>query len=276
MRLSDHDFLIWANFVTEFGENLRWPCGLRKSVSFVARELGINRQQFGRYVNNKSYPNTHNLIAICDYFNVQAADFELPHSEFSQKYRKVSLLKQGPAQRTLEFPLDAYFRQSPRLLERFRGDYLIYFNTKTWPDHYMIAFCRVFSREDATFFRYIIRGREPLLGNRILFKGGGQAAKFEHNVFIQSYSKPLAGPLVSEIILIRDWTHTDLLPSRMMSTHIDTNEILYKARLWRRLGLGTDLRAGLKASGLVRKTSPRVSTMIRDILEGPDFQVHTV
>lgn len=140
MRLSDHDFLIWANFMTEFGENLRWLCGLRKSVSFVARELGINRQQFGRYVNNKSYPDTHNLIAICDYFNVQAADFELPHSEFSQKYRKVSLLKQGPAQRTLEFPLDAYFRQSPRLLERFRGDYLIYFNTKTWPDHYMIAF----------------------------------------------------------------------------------------------------------------------------------------
>ena len=50
--------------MTEFGENLRWLCGLRKSVSFVARELGINRQQFGRYVNNKSYPNTHNLIAI--------------------------------------------------------------------------------------------------------------------------------------------------------------------------------------------------------------------
>ena len=51
--------------MTEFGKNLRWLCGLRRSVSFVARELGINRQQFGRYVNNKSYPNTHNLIAIC-------------------------------------------------------------------------------------------------------------------------------------------------------------------------------------------------------------------
>ena len=70
MRLSDHDFLIWANFTTEFGENLRWLCGLRESVSFVARELEINRQQFGCYVNNKSYPNTYNLIAICDYFNV--------------------------------------------------------------------------------------------------------------------------------------------------------------------------------------------------------------
>ena len=90
--------------------------------------------------------------------------------------------------------------------------------------------------------RYIIRGREPLLGNRILCKGGGQAAKFEHNVFIQSYSRPLAGSLVSEIISIRDWKHTEVLQSRMMSAHhIDTNEILYKARLWRRLGIGTDL-----------------------------------
>lgn len=172
--------------------------------------------------------------------------------------------------------MDAYFRQSPRALERFRRDYLIHFNAKTWPNHYMIAFCRVFAREDATFLRYIIRGREPLLGNRILFKGGGQAAKFEHNVFIQSYLRPLAGPLVSEIISIRDWKHTELLQSRMMSAHIDTNEILYKARLWRRLRIGIDLREGLKASGLVRKTSPRESTPIRDILDGPDFQVRTV
>ena len=132
------------------------------------------------------------------------------------------------------------------------------------------------SRENATFLRYIIRGREPLFGNRILFKGGGQAAKFEHNVFIQSYSKPLAGLLVSEIISVCDWKHTELLPSRKMSTHIDTNEILYKARLWRRLGMGTDLRDGLKASGLVRKHSPRVFTVIRDILDRPKFQVHTV
>ena len=176
--------------MTEFGENLPWLSGLRKSVSFVVRELGINRQQFGCNVNNKSYPNTHNLIAICDYFNVKAVDFELPQSEFSQKYRKAVLFKHAPRQRTLTFPMDAYFRQSPRALERFRRDYLIHFNAKTWPNHYIIAFCRVFAREDATFLRYIIRGREPLLGNRILFKGGGQAAKFEHNVFINSHSRP--------------------------------------------------------------------------------------
>ena len=82
--------------------------------------------------------------------------------------------------------------------------------------------------------------------------------------------------MVSEIISVREWKHTELLPSGMMSTHIDTNEILYEARLWRRLGIGTDLRDGLKASGLVRKNSPRISTVIRDILDGPEFQLHTV
>jgi len=134
-----------------------------------------------------------------------------------------------------------------------------------------------FQYEDlAKSLYYIIRGREPLLGNRILFKGGGQAAKFEHNVFIKSYSRPLAGPLVSGIISVLNWKHTEVLQSRMMSAHIDTNEILYQARLWRRLGISTDLREGLKASGLVRKTSPRVSTLIRDTLDGPDFQVRTV
>ena len=100
--------------MTEFGENLRWLCCLRKSVSFVARELGINRQQFGRHVNNKSHPNTHNLIAICDYFNLKAVDFELPHSEFSQKCHKAVLFKHALRQRTLMFPMDAYFCQSPR------------------------------------------------------------------------------------------------------------------------------------------------------------------
>jgi hypothetical protein len=65
--------------------------------------IGDKPSEFGRYVNNKSYPNTHNLIAICDYFNLKAVDFELPHSEFSQKYRKEVLFKHAPRQRTLTF-----------------------------------------------------------------------------------------------------------------------------------------------------------------------------
>ena len=99
----------------------------------------------------------------------------------------------------------------------------------------MIAFCRVVSRENATFLRYIIRGREPLLGNRILFKGGGKRRSLN---------------IMYLFNLIQN--------------------------LWRRLGIGTDLRDGLKASGLVRKNSPCISTVIRDILDGPEFQVHTV
>lgn len=55
-----------------FGANLRTLAEEYPSVSALARELGINRTQFNRYLNGESFPRPDVLARICAFFSVDA------------------------------------------------------------------------------------------------------------------------------------------------------------------------------------------------------------
>ena len=50
------------------GANLRKLCSLHKSVAEVSRKLGINRQQFNKYLSGDAIPSLRNLRRITDFF----------------------------------------------------------------------------------------------------------------------------------------------------------------------------------------------------------------
>lgn len=50
--------------------NLRAACKGKGSISQICREIGINRQQFNKYLAGKSLPSSHNMRAICGYFGL--------------------------------------------------------------------------------------------------------------------------------------------------------------------------------------------------------------
>ena len=66
----------------DLARNLAHLCAPQKSISHVCRELGINRQQFGRYLTGANRPSMHNLSRICRYFSVSIDDVVLPHDAF--------------------------------------------------------------------------------------------------------------------------------------------------------------------------------------------------
>ena len=53
-----------------FGAHLRALCAQKASASHVARELGINRQQFARYLNGTSIPRAGLIDQIAKYFDI--------------------------------------------------------------------------------------------------------------------------------------------------------------------------------------------------------------
>lgn len=55
-----------------FGANLRQLAETYPSVSALARQLGINRTQFNRYLSGESFPRPDILARICDFFEVDA------------------------------------------------------------------------------------------------------------------------------------------------------------------------------------------------------------
>lgn len=55
-----------------FGQNLRQLAGDYPSISELARQLGINRTQFNRYLSGESFPRPDVLDRICNFFGVDA------------------------------------------------------------------------------------------------------------------------------------------------------------------------------------------------------------
>lgn len=66
-----------------FGANLRKLSADFPSISALARDLGINRTQFNRYLSGESFPRPDVLGRICDYFGVDARVLLEPVDEIS-------------------------------------------------------------------------------------------------------------------------------------------------------------------------------------------------
>ena len=67
-----------------FGANLRNLSETYRSVSALARELGINRTQFNRYLSGESFPRPDVLARICDFFDVDARVLLEPVDQISR------------------------------------------------------------------------------------------------------------------------------------------------------------------------------------------------
>lgn len=88
--------------------------------------MGINRQQFNKYLAAQTRPSRSNMRRICDFFGVTEAEIMLEHPQFEQ----MILLRRKPDRiPKLDRPLqrvEALYDQSQRL-EKYVGFYYRYF-----------------------------------------------------------------------------------------------------------------------------------------------------
>lgn len=62
--------------------NLRVLCKQRGTISQVCSELGINRQQFSKYLSGETFPRRGTLELICSYFGVEEIElFKSPNQQ---------------------------------------------------------------------------------------------------------------------------------------------------------------------------------------------------
>ncbi|MGL4490813.1 MAG: helix-turn-helix transcriptional regulator [Rhizobiaceae bacterium] len=138
---------------TLFAKNLKRLCATQKSYAHVARELGVNRQQFDSYIKGRNLPNEGVVDRICAYFQVDIGTLFRDHdpvSEFSaidglidthKKYlndligQEVVLRRGGIAD----------------------GKYFVYFSMPSDPDHFICSLMAVRREGGFTTFRRITR-----------------------------------------------------------------------------------------------------------------------
>lgn len=109
-----------------FAENLRAMCARHGSIAAVCRALGMNRQQFNKYLSGSTLPNVATLEKICVFFGIESES--LFHDPTRLPKPKEEALFGGLPLHGLGFAASAFAAMQPTTLRT--GCYHLY---SLWP-----------------------------------------------------------------------------------------------------------------------------------------------
>lgn len=249
--------------MSDFAANLRLLTSERRSVSQICREIGINRQQFSRYLNGTSLPSAHNLRRICAYFGLTESDLLMPQAEFRRQYRLPGGAESAPPWRSLfdAFPGDRV------ALRRYLGLYHTHFLTPSWPGTLLRGLVSLTEEGGLVVSRAVERSRDPHRGVDQRTRYTGLVAYRGDRLFVVERER-LSGASIVETILFPAHRH-QLAYLRGVTFGLSwrPRRAPYASRaIWKRLPPSTDLRAALRACGRFAFDSREVDPVVRNFL----------
>lgn len=131
-----------------FTRNLRYLCGKYASISAVCRDLGMNRQQFNKYLSGAARPSRRNLYRICKFFRISEAQLYLPHQEFIARHKQHSDF-------FFEQQIDNIFPNSGSDIKRYLGYYHGYFYSLGYPGKIICSLVLIYESNNRVFTKSI-------------------------------------------------------------------------------------------------------------------------
>ncbi len=253
-----------------FSINLRHLCGFYSSISEVCRRLEINRQQFNRYLNGKSFPSFKNLKRICDFFGVDSEEIIEPTHLF--KNRVSPIAQQGSQQAIPEnlakiiMPL---LTKTSKDMERYEGYYYRYFYSFGFPGFIFRSFVKIYRINDVCYMKHIERssGKDPLLGARLTIKYHGLVFLLADRLFIVE-SEPELDSTISETILTPSYRPNNPYLSGLMvcAASGGAHQPGSARTVFEYLGKNINLRAAMKKCDLYHHTDTSIPKNIKQAI----------
>ncbi len=131
-----------------FTSNLRYLCGKHISISAVCRDLGMNRQQFNKYLSGAARPSRRNLNRICEFFRTHEAELHLPHKEFIARHGQQS-------DYFFEQQFNKIFPVSGSDIKRYLGYYHGYFYSLAYPGKIICSLVSMYESNERVFTKNI-------------------------------------------------------------------------------------------------------------------------
>lgn len=247
--------------------NLGYLCSFFPSIAEVCRRLGVNRQQFNKYLGGGVRPSRHNMRRICDFFGVTEAELLLDHERFTE----IISLRKGPAtSEALAEPLahiEALYRES-QSLDRYVGYYFRYFYSFGHPGHIVKSLACLSRKDGRYYWKNIEIWRVSGPGcTATTTKYLGTAVLLGERIFIIEYESMLKGAI----------TQATLYPSyHTRITHlrgIQTGAPTFRGRkpgaslvLMEYLGRTIRVRDALRSCGLYPDGDPAIAPRIRQLI----------
>ena len=241
-----------------FSRSLRNLCATRASVSLICREIGINRQQFDRYLTGAAMPSAHNLRRIARYFAL---------SEEQLLSGRLDETAGGPG---LDAPTSFSAALQPQpgelaALRHYLGFYFYYFLTPSWPGQVQCGLLQLYERDHRVQTRYIGRVQDPDYGRLTRSRFDGHAVLRGDRIFILEHARgPVDG--FGQTILYAAHRHQANYLTGMASGigwHPHRGPFASRVIL-RRLRVNLTLREALDGCGLFRINGSNLDPIVRN------------
>ncbi|NYS25892.1 helix-turn-helix transcriptional regulator [Rhodobacteraceae bacterium 2376] len=171
--------------------NLKLLCSYAPSIAEVCRGLGVNRQQFTKYLSGASRPSARNMRRICDYFGVEETELMMPHGRFAElvslRPRARHLLRAlGPA----ATHIDRMIASSVDSLRPYCGYYFYYYYTPSRPGMIRRSVLRIAGYKGVYYTRLSerIQPEESPLGRSHFIRYIGVALMLGGRIFITDHN----------------------------------------------------------------------------------------
>lgn len=248
--------------------NLKHLCARYGSVAEVCRRLGINRQQFNKYLSGSSAPSLRNLHRITNFFGVDEYEITLSHEEFVRSVVPKKTHGAGVSellpQLLAQLSLDA--GRSLQHMRPYCGAYAVYFCTPVWSSHIVRSLYVIGQEGQNTFTKSIERleTAPKTRGAKLVQKFRGAAFYILDRIYILEY-EAISSDLVALTILYPSHRRQrQFLTGIILTIASGGNRQPFASRVvYEHLGAGVDYRAELVRSHLYPMDSMEISEEIR-------------
>jgi len=258
---------------SSFSQNLRWLCAEAGPIAQTCRGIGINRQQFNRYLNGSGAPSAHNLRRIAKYFGLTEAELSAPHAEFSMAQE----LQQPQSSSSGLLPFNQMFQNQARPLRRFLGVFHAYYLTPTWPGQILRSLVQLRAEDGLVVTHTYERATsgDGSIRQRGRYHG---LASFQGNRLCMYETPRRKGGFLSETVLMPEHPQqTTYLQGLTLGVSARPGQHPFSTRtVWVRITERTSAREALALTGAYPKASAKLDPKVRRLLgDQPPISINT-
>ena len=250
----------------DFSDNLRHLCAERGTVSHICREIGINRQQFDRYLKGETLPAAHNMRRIAIYFQIPESELLEPHTVFIRKH----MLKTGFSNRSPLNVLATTFSGQSRSLRRYEGFYHVYVTSPSWEGKILRCLTQIYEQDGYILCKTLQRvtSRDRSIRQRAKFEG--LVTYRGTRIFVIEKEEGDEGGIVETILLPAQRQKVNYLRGLTLGVASRPRYTPYFSKtIWKRISETTSLREALVACGAYDSTNRKMDATVRNFLDGP-------
>jgi transcriptional regulator with XRE-family HTH domain len=142
----------------DFIANVKLACSYYPSVSDVSRRVGINRQQFMRYLVGESFPSRHNLRKLCDFFGVDEFELLMPRDQFRNLLRLKKETDEGLTKLPPLLPMLLHLAQRQQSeLSKNLGYFHAYYMSASRPGSVLKSLVHIYKWQEYTLYKRLER-----------------------------------------------------------------------------------------------------------------------